>query len=53
MSQLLAQPPRRERRWPWSRLSEASVTNIDVVMMIGAVVITLFVGVLVGAALIG
>ena len=41
----------QRNRSPWARLKEERFTNVDVVLMLGALAITCFVGVLSGAAL--
>lgn len=42
----------RRARSAWSRLKEDRFTNVDIVLALGALAITCFVGVLSGAALI-
>ncbi len=40
------------RRWPWARLLEERFTNIDIVVLVCSVLITGFIGVLSGSALV-
>jgi hypothetical protein len=47
----LGRPP--HRRWPWAGLIEARFTNIDVIVLLGAVLITGIIGAVSGVALLG
>ena len=51
MANLDAQRAPAKRQWPWSGLLEDRFTNVDIVMLAAAVLLTGFIGMLSGAAM--